>query len=65
MPVQTIRESLHLRLEEWEHLKAEAERLGTCAPTGRTAGQPTWRSLIKEIARGEILLTRAPEHDNT
>jgi len=55
------RRSLVLWPEEWEKLERLADELGTCPPTGPRAGRPSWRSLVKEIARGDIELVRARE----
>ena len=52
------RRSLLLWPEEWEKLDELAGEFGTCPPTGPKAGQPSWRSLVKEIARGAIGLER-------
>ena len=53
-----IRRSLKLTPEEWEHLESLAAQLHTVALRGPTTGQPSWRTLIKEIAQGRIELTR-------
>jgi len=53
-----IRRSIKLSPDEWAHLHRLAAQLNATAPTGTTAGQPSWRSLIKEIAQGKIELTR-------
>ena len=56
------RQSLELQPEDWEALDKLAREFDTCPPSGPTAGEPSWRSLIKEIARGELILSR-PEED--
>jgi hypothetical protein len=61
MPSELIRRSLPLMPDEWAHLEQLAETHQALAPTGPTAGQPSWRSLIKEIAQGRFTLTRKPE----
>lgn len=61
MPSALIRRSLPLMPDEWEHLEQLAEKHQALAPTGPTAGQPSWRSLIKELAQGQFTLTRKPE----
>jgi hypothetical protein len=53
---RVVRHSLQLLPEEWVHLQRLAEQHGTCPPTGPTAGRPSWRSLIKELARGRFAL---------
>jgi hypothetical protein len=57
-----IRQSLTLTQEDWDQLDKLAVQFNTCPPSGVTAGKPSWRSLIKEIARGEIVLSR---HETT
>jgi len=52
------RRSLVLTPEEWAHLEALAAQFETCPPSGVTAGQPSWRSLVKELARGQLDLQR-------
>jgi hypothetical protein len=54
MPIIFIRKSLELPADEWAVLEALAEQHKTCPPSGPTAGQPSWRSLFKAIARGEL-----------
>jgi hypothetical protein len=61
MPTDLIRESLTLMPEDWDRLEELAREHRTLAPTGPTAGQPSWRSLIKEIARGRFTLVTNPE----
>jgi hypothetical protein len=62
-PRQVERRSLELTAQEWAHLEALAERFNTCPPSGVTAGQPSWRSLIKEIARGYFALVPLKEEE--
>ena len=52
------RRSLQLTHDEWRELERLAEELHTPALAGTTAGTPSWRSLIKLVAKGEILLKR-------
>ena len=47
--------------EEWANLERLAAEFGTVPPSGPNAGHPSWRSLVKEIARGNISLVRASE----
>jgi hypothetical protein len=54
MTIKFIRKSLELPADEWAVLEALAERFNTCPPSGPTAGRPSWRSLLKAIARGEL-----------
>lgn len=51
------RRSLELTPAEWQALERLAAEHDTTAPTGATAGKPSWRSLIKAIANGAITLT--------
>jgi hypothetical protein len=61
MARELIRQSLTLLPEDWDRLEELAEKHQALAPTGPTAGQPSWRSLIKEIARGRFTLVETPE----
>jgi hypothetical protein len=54
MPIKFKRKSLELTVEQWQVLEEIAAQLKTCPPSGPTAGQPSWRSLLKAIARGEL-----------
>lgn len=45
-------------LADFAALQALAVRLGTLAPTGPAAGEPSWRSLVKLIARGDLEIWR-------
>jgi len=47
--------------EEWANLEQLAAEFDTCPPSGPNAGHPSWRSLVKEIARGNISLVRESE----
>jgi hypothetical protein len=58
MAKEKERRSLELAPDEWQALEGMAEIFGTCPPSGPTAGQPSWRSLIKEIARGAVVIVR-------
>jgi len=52
------RASLKLTEEEWRNLQGIAAATSSLAPTGTTAGKPAWRTLIKRIADGELLVSR-------
>lgn len=52
------RRSLLLTAEEWQALEDLAATHRTHPPTGVNAGRPSWRTLIKRIADGEIVLSR-------
>lgn len=63
MKTSLIRESLILTPSEWQALSALAARFWTVPPAGPNTTEPSWRTLIKAIANGEIVLKRAiPEH---
>jgi hypothetical protein len=51
-----VRRSLLLWPDEWEALAQLAQQFKTLAPTGPNAGQASWRSLVKEIARGNLVV---------
>lgn len=60
----TIRKSLLLTPKEWASLEKVAAELGSTAPTGGSAGKPSWRTLIKNIADDALIVTRKePDHD--
>ena len=61
MPTEQTRQSLTLMPEDWERLRELAREHQALAPAGPTTGQPSWRSLIKEIARGRFRLVETPE----
>jgi len=42
--------------EEWAELDRLAAEFRCLAPSGPTAGEPSWRSLVKELARGRFRL---------
>jgi hypothetical protein len=54
------RRSTELSPVEWQALQDLAADLQALARFGATAGQPSWRTLLKQIARGEITLARPP-----
>ncbi|HUW15232.1 MAG TPA: hypothetical protein VM537_36295 [Anaerolineae bacterium] len=59
------RRSLELSGNEWKHLEALARTFDTCPPSGPTAGHPSWRSLIKEVSRGELeIISWNPDQGN-
>lgn len=57
-----IRKSLELTANQWQRLDELAAKLGATAPTGSNAGNPSWRTLIKELASNKFEITRK---DNT
>ena len=50
------RRSLQLTKEEWEKLEELAEKLNILAPTSANVGNPSWRSMIKAVAKGELVV---------
>lgn len=48
------RESLPLDPEDWEALSTLAEALGALY-----GNRPSWRTMIRQIARGELLVVKA------
>lgn len=59
MKTTLVRESLQLTPSEWQALSALAARFWTVPPTGPNVTDPSWRTLIKAIANGDIVLRRA------
>lgn len=53
------RQSLTLTPEQWAALDALAADLAGPAPKGRTAGSPSWRTLIRDIADGKLAVVPA------
>ncbi len=53
-----IRKSLELTPAQWQRLDELAAAVDATAPTGSNAGQPSWRSLVKEIANETIIISR-------
>lgn len=51
---QMIRKSLKLTEEEWKNLQDLAEKHEVFATRGTHTGDPSWRTLMKQIANGEI-----------
>lgn len=57
------RRSLELTTEQWNSLESLAVDFNTVPPTRRT---PSWRTLIKLIANGDLIVTRKEhEHENS
>lgn len=55
------RDTAKLTHTEWAALDAIAAQVGATATTGPTAGQPSWRRLLKEIANGDLIVIRPTE----
>lgn len=60
MPKQFDQRSLKLTAQQWAVLESLAAQTNSAPPTGTNAGQPSWRTLIKRIADGEIVVTLPP-----
>lgn len=52
------RRSLLLTAEEWQTLEDLATHFNAHPPTGVNAGRPSWRTLIKRIADGELTVSK-------
>lgn len=46
--------SIRLTPEQIKTLEAEAARVGSLASTGPTAGEPSWRRLVSDLADGKL-----------
>lgn len=57
MTQEFIRKSLELTPRQWARLDKLAADLVAKAPTGPNAGHPSWRSLIKLLADGQLSIT--------
>lgn len=51
-----MRKSLKLTVEQWQILDNLAEQTNSTATTGTTAGEPSWRALIRRIADKEVIV---------
>lgn len=56
-----IRKSLELTAEQWRELERLAESVQAHAPTGSAAGKPSWRTLIRLLADGQITISKKGE----
>jgi hypothetical protein len=54
MPSEHTRRSLTLSPDEWATLERLAAETGSEAQRGPTPGEPSWRTLVKRIAKGEL-----------
>lgn len=60
-----IRKSIKLSKELWQRLERIAAEVQALAPPGLRTGQPSWRTLLTEIARGNLTVSRKEQdHDN-
>lgn len=51
------RRSTTLAPEDWERLDRLAALTNSTAITGTSAGQPTWRALLRRIVRNESIMS--------
>jgi len=56
MKKEFSRRSLELTAAQWDALDAIAASTESLAPSGPTAGKPSWRSLIKRIADKDLTI---------
>jgi hypothetical protein len=52
--MKPIRKTIDLRADQFARLTQIAERCNARASTGPTAGKPSWRALLRDIAAGRI-----------
>ena len=52
------RESIVLTLNQWISLHSIAIEQGALAAPGKRTGLPSWRTLIRMIAEGEVILSK-------
>lgn len=60
-----VRKSLELTPEQWRELERLAAAFEAKAPTGSTAGRPSWRTLIKMLADGQLIITERHDDEPT
>lgn len=53
---QLIRESHALLPADWTHLDQIATDLDALNTSGRLAGHPSWRALLRKIAQGQLVV---------
>lgn len=53
------RRSTQLSREQWAALDELTERLAINARGGSRAGKPSWRTLLRMLATGELVVRRA------
>ena len=53
--------SVEMPIVDWNRLDQVAEATGSVAKRGPRAGQPSWRVLVKRIARNELLVGEKPD----
>lgn len=58
MKIQFRRQTLELTDAQWHNLERIAQASGSLAPTGSNAGKPSWRTLMKRIADGDLKVSR-------
>lgn len=52
--------AIRLSDEEIAALLQIAQEMGSIAKTGQYAGEPSWRTLLKDIANGRLVVTKNP-----
>jgi hypothetical protein len=50
------RRSTTLAPEDWQRLDDLAAATGSVATAGQTAGEPTWRALLRRVVRNDRLM---------
>jgi len=55
------RRSLPMKKSEWKNLEDLSDHFQTNAPRGISTGSPSWRSLIKAIAKGDLIVCQKYE----
>lgn len=59
-----LRKSIKLSADLWHKMEFIAAEVQALAPPGQTTGQPSWRTLITEIAKGNLIVSRKEQnHD--
>ena len=59
----TKRESIPLTPEQWAALERIAAETNSTADRGPTTGRPSWRSLLRRIADGELIVTEVQNNE--
>lgn len=52
------RRSLQLTVEQWQALAATSRALGLRSEGGARVGTPSWRTLLRLVADGELIVSR-------
>jgi hypothetical protein len=51
-----VRQSIQLRVGEWQSLQQIASDSGSLAEAGDSIGSASWRTLLRRIALGELVV---------